>query len=499
MSAAPGARGAWTAPWTPGYASGGKASEGRSPVSGRSSSPSSPSCSSLAGVGYLIFVLMRKQPDGRAAGHRRGRSEPRSLVIEIDDQGREIVASQEAPEPARDTAGFENLLKDEMHDLGRPAADGGGRTDAWASPSTPSSCSSSARAWSCRWRSPVLPATGHPRLPDPRRDRPEHLPAVPGIDLDGYQSYDKALDVYYLTVAFISTLRNWLNPAALRDRPLPLLLPPRRRRALRADENRDDPVHLPEHVRVLLHLLRGRAPALGPDAHGAQLLIGGAALIWIFVKLPQEWWIHIAQLDMTDFIKETIFGVAADPTAGAGRHREPAVGDSSLADRVLRRWAPPWSDPDRRRARRPTFDHRARHRGRPAAAEPLRGAEPIPQGARRDQDLRLGGSGRRPRLTAIVCVDLFAPHDALGGRSQPAGRHGGDRRGASSRWSTRAVSHVTGAAAARSWRRLAGELATMVVVNLVIVVAPEALERWLGVALARADAVRYDARLRVTC
>ena len=36
----------------------------------------------------------------------------------------------------------------------------------------------------------------------------------PGINLDGYQSYDKALDVYYLTVAFTATMRNWLNPAA---------------------------------------------------------------------------------------------------------------------------------------------------------------------------------------------------------------------------------------------------------------------------------------------
>ena len=42
------------------------------------------------------------------------------------------------------------------------------------------------------------------------------------------------------------------------------------------------------------------------------LLVGAAAFIWIFIKLPQEWWIHVAQLDMTDFIKESIFGVPAD-------------------------------------------------------------------------------------------------------------------------------------------------------------------------------------------
>ena len=29
-----------------------------------------------------------------------------------------------------------------------------------------------------------------------------------------------------------------------------------------------------------------------------------AGAIWIFVKLPQEWWIHIAKLDVTDMIAE---------------------------------------------------------------------------------------------------------------------------------------------------------------------------------------------------
>jgi hypothetical protein len=29
-------------------------------------------------------------------------------------------------------------------------------------------------------------------------------------------------------------------------------------------------------------------------------VIGIAAFIWIFIKLPQEWWIHVAQLDFTD-------------------------------------------------------------------------------------------------------------------------------------------------------------------------------------------------------
>lgn len=32
-------------------------------------------------------------------------------------------------------------------------------------------------------------------------------------------------------------------------------------------------------------------------------LIVTAALIWIFVKLPQEYWLHIAEMDTTDWIR----------------------------------------------------------------------------------------------------------------------------------------------------------------------------------------------------
>ena len=34
--------------------------------------------------------------------------------------------------------------------------------------------------------------------------------------LPGYQTYDKALDVYYLAIAYISTMRNWRDPVAFR-------------------------------------------------------------------------------------------------------------------------------------------------------------------------------------------------------------------------------------------------------------------------------------------
>jgi len=32
---------------------------------------------------------------------------------------------------------------------------------------------------------------------------------------DGYQGYDKALDIYYLSLAYVATMRNWTNKTAL--------------------------------------------------------------------------------------------------------------------------------------------------------------------------------------------------------------------------------------------------------------------------------------------
>jgi hypothetical protein len=35
------------------------------------------------------------------------------------------------------------------------------------------------------------------------------------LPLDNYQGYDKSLDIYYLTIAYISTIRNWQNAYAI--------------------------------------------------------------------------------------------------------------------------------------------------------------------------------------------------------------------------------------------------------------------------------------------
>jgi hypothetical protein len=78
----------------------------------------------VVGFGYLIFRMMRRSQE--TVPQVTGRNDAkRDLPVGTDEQGRDIRASQEAPEAVRDDSGFEALLKDEIHDLGheQPAAD----------------------------------------------------------------------------------------------------------------------------------------------------------------------------------------------------------------------------------------------------------------------------------------------------------------------------------------------------------------------------------------
>lgn len=120
------------------------------------------------------------------------------------------------------------------------------------------------------------------------------------LDLTNYQSYDKALDVYYLTIAYLSTMRNWDNPVAfnasrfllyyrlvgvmlfefLHARALLLIFP-----------------NTFEYFFIFFEAVRTRWRSANVSRG---LVLGAVAAIWIVIKLPQEWWIHIAQRDVTD-------------------------------------------------------------------------------------------------------------------------------------------------------------------------------------------------------
>ena len=130
-----------------------------------------------------------------------------------------------------------------------------------------------------------------------------------GLPLDGYQGYDKALDIYYLSIAYISILRNWADLFAIRLaqflfywrlvgvalfeltqlRPLLLIFP-----------------NTFEYFFIFYELCRLRWE---PARIGKKALLGAAAAIWIGLKLPQEYWIHILQADTTDWLKINLFAV----------------------------------------------------------------------------------------------------------------------------------------------------------------------------------------------
>jgi hypothetical protein len=132
-----------------------------------------------------------------------------------------------------------------------------------------------------------------------------------GFDPPGYQSYDKAMDVYYLAMAYLATLRNWASLAAYQVgrflyfyrlvgvvafelshvRALLLIFP-----------------NTFEYFFIAYEAIRSRWRTV---RWGLRWWIGVAAVIWIFIKLPQEWWIHVAQLDFTEFLADNAW---AGPT-----------------------------------------------------------------------------------------------------------------------------------------------------------------------------------------
>ncbi len=130
------------------------------------------------------------------------------------------------------------------------------------------------------------------------------------LPLGAYQSYDKAMDIYYLSIAYLSTLRNWANPFAFRVARLLFYLRLVGVALFEWSQWRLLLFLLPntfEYFFIWYELLRlWRDPRrLAPTT-----IISAAAAIWILVKLPQEYWLHIARLDVTDVLKTALFGAS---------------------------------------------------------------------------------------------------------------------------------------------------------------------------------------------
>jgi hypothetical protein len=132
------------------------------------------------------------------------------------------------------------------------------------------------------------------------------------LNLENYQSYDKALDVYYLALTYIATMRNWSNIFAFK---VGRFLWYYRLVGVTLFELLGFRFLLLVFANTFEYFFiwyEGVRTRWDPRRMTATVVVGAAAAIWIFIKLPQEYWIHVAQNDTTDFFKESILGVPLD-------------------------------------------------------------------------------------------------------------------------------------------------------------------------------------------
>jgi len=127
-----------------------------------------------------------------------------------------------------------------------------------------------------------------------------------------YQSWDKALDIYYLSIAYVSTMRNWTSRDAFRIAQFLFYYRLVGIAAFELSGERWLLLVFPntfEFFFIAYELIRTR---FEPTLFSGRVWLAIAAGLWIFVKLPQEYWIHVAQLDFTDAVSDhPWFGVLA--------------------------------------------------------------------------------------------------------------------------------------------------------------------------------------------
>lgn len=143
--------------------------------------------------------------------------------------------------------------------------------------------------------------------------------------LDGYQPYDKALDIYYLTIAYLATLRDWTNPFAIQVSRF--LFYYRLFGVLLFEVTQVRPLLLifPNTFEYFFIFYGVVSLGWNPARLTKRALLTAAGLIWVVIKLPQEYWLHVAQMDMTDFVKQSLFGVPANSSWGEAVAANPLI------------------------------------------------------------------------------------------------------------------------------------------------------------------------------
>ena len=125
-----------------------------------------------------------------------------------------------------------------------------------------------------------------------------------GFEPPFYQGYDKAMDVFYLGVAYISTMRNWVNMHAFTVSRFLFFYRQIGVVAFELTQVRALLLVFPNTFEYFFIAYEGIRSRWNTIHFQAKFWVMVAAVIWIVIKLPQEYWIHIAQLDFTDTVKD---------------------------------------------------------------------------------------------------------------------------------------------------------------------------------------------------
>ena len=121
---------------------------------------------------------------------------------------------------------------------------------------------------------------------------------------DNYQQFDKALDVYYLTIAYLSTLRNWPDGFAFRISQFLWYYRLLGVAAFELTEVRGLLLIFPNTFEFFFIFYEIVRVCWEPANLPRKVVAGVAVSIWVFIKLPQEFWVHVLQLDATTFLLE---------------------------------------------------------------------------------------------------------------------------------------------------------------------------------------------------
>ncbi len=127
-----------------------------------------------------------------------------------------------------------------------------------------------------------------------------------------YQGFDKALDIYYLAIAYMAMLRNWTSDAAIRIGQTLFIYRLVGVTLFELTDTRALLLIFPNTFEYYFIAFEAWRLWRDPSRRTARFWLLAAVGIWVLIKLPQEYWIHVAKLDTTDLVREhPAVGVAA--------------------------------------------------------------------------------------------------------------------------------------------------------------------------------------------